>query len=410
MTIIEFFDKTHIENIVSTLLLKPKKVIFIGNNLKMMKRCSENYFAVAQRHGIGTEFAFCSVNQNDLSKIVQTLSEIIEREEECVFDLSGGEDLYLVAVGILFERYGEKIQMHRYNINNGRLTDCDSQGDVQFYNNLSVSVEDNIRIYGGKIIRDSFSENFDDETTVFDDEFKKDIDSMWNISSQNSRLWNSSVNVVQFFYSAYGNKNSLSLEIEKTILASRFNSDKLELLHSLFRQLSRAGLLTAYINDEEKISITFKNEKIRDVLIKSGQILEYKITSVAQNICESDGTPVYSDVRTGVFIDWDGVISDGYDVVNEIDVMMTKNLIPVFVSCKNGQLGIDELYKLSLVAERFGGKYAKKVLITSDITRLGRSSEYIRERAKEMKIKLIENVDLFSEEELQKTVKNLYKS
>ena len=409
MTIIEFFDKTHIENIVSTLLLKPKKVIFVGNNRKMMERCTENYSEVVKRHGIETEFVFCTVNQNDLLKIVQELSQIVEREEECVFDLSGGEDLYLVAVGILFERYGEKIQMHRYNISNGRLTDCDSQGDVQFYNNLSVSVEDNVRIYGGKIIRDSFSENFDN-ATVFDDDFRKDIDSMWNISSQNSRLWNSSVNVIQFFYSAYGKKDCLTLEIEKTILASRFNSDKLELLHSLFRQLSRAGLLTEYINDEESISVTFKNEKIRDVLTTSGQILEYKITSVAQNICESDGTPVYSDVRTGVFIDWDGVISDGYDVINEIDVMMTKNLIPVFVSCKNGQLGIDELYKLSLVAERFGGKYAKKVLITSDITRLGRSSEYIRERAKEMKIKLIENVDLLSEEELRKTVRNLYKS
>ena len=263
MTIIEFFDKTHIENIVSTLLLKPKKVIFVGNNRKMMERCTENYSEVVKRHGIETEFVFCTVNQNDLLKIVQELSQIVEREEECVFDLSGGEDLYLVAVGILFERYGEKIQMHRYNISNGRLTDCDSQGDVQFYNNLSVSVEDNVRIYGGKIIRDSFSENFDN-ATVFDDDFRKDIDSMWNISSQNSRLWNSSVNVIQFFYSAYGKKDCLTLEIEKTILAVKFNSDKLELLHSLFRQLSRAGLLTEYINDEESISVTFKNEKIRD--------------------------------------------------------------------------------------------------------------------------------------------------
>ena len=206
MTIIEFFDKTHIENIVSTLLLKPKKVIFVGNNRKMMERCTENYSEVVKRHGIETEFVFCTVNQNDLLKIVQELSQIVEREEECVFDLSGGEDLYLVAVGILFERYGEKIQMHRYNISNGRLTDCDSQGDVQFYNNLSVSVEDNVRIYGGKIIRDSFSENFDN-ATVFDDDFRKDIDSMWNISSQNSRLWNNSVNVIQFFYSAYGEKD-----------------------------------------------------------------------------------------------------------------------------------------------------------------------------------------------------------
>ncbi|MGN0502007.1 MAG: hypothetical protein ACI4HN_03685, partial [Ruminococcus sp.] len=77
-----------------------------------------------KRKNLNTEFHFCSVSRNNLSGIISSLSKIIENEEECIFDLDGGEDLYLVAVGILSQKYGSKVQMHRYNVRNGMLTDC----------------------------------------------------------------------------------------------------------------------------------------------------------------------------------------------------------------------------------------------------------------------------------------------
>ncbi|MGN0501964.1 MAG: hypothetical protein ACI4HN_03470, partial [Ruminococcus sp.] len=69
----------------------------------------------------------------------------------------------------------------------------------------------------------------------------------------------------------------------------------------------------------------------------------------------------------------------------------------------------DELYKLSTVAERFGGKYAKKVLVASETDKMGISGEYLKQRADEMGIRIIENVDAMEEAELKKAVRNLYK-
>ena len=45
--------------------------------------------------------------------------------------------------------------------------------------------------------------------------------------------------------------------------------------------------------------------------------------------------------------------------------MAMHGIVPVFVSCKNGNVDKHEVYKLNAVAERFGEKYAKKVLITN---------------------------------------------
>ena len=47
--------------------------------------------------------------------------------------------------------------------------------------------------------------------------------------------------------------------------------------------------------------------------------------------------------------------------------MSLKGLIPIFISCKSGKMTekntLHALYELDTVANRFGGKYAKKVLV-----------------------------------------------
>ena len=96
---------------------------------------------------------------------------------------------------------------------------------------------------------------------------------------------------------------------------------------------------------------------------------------------------------------------DGYDTENEIDVMMIHGLVPIFVFCKNGYIDTDELYKLNAVANRFGGKYAKRVLIA---TALGNNdfSEYLRQRAKDMNIRLVEGVREMDDIELNKVIRS----
>jgi len=69
----------------------------------------------------------------------------------------------------------------------------------------------------------------------------------------------------------------------------------------------------------------------------------------------------------GVHIDWDGKLHEGQgeDVLNEIDVLSLCGNVPVFISCKGGSVDQMALYELDTVASRFGGKYAKKMLVVA---------------------------------------------
>ena len=51
--------------------------------------------------------------------------------------------------------------------------------------------------------------------------------------------------------------------------------------------------------------------------------------------------------------------------------MLMRGVIPVFVSCKNGAVDSNELYKLNTVADRFGSIYAKKIIAATYLGKMG---------------------------------------
>ena len=79
----------------------------------------------------------------------------------------------------------------------------------------------------------------------------------------------------------------------------------------------------------------------------------------------------------------------------------------MFISCKNGSVGDDELYKLHTVAERFGGRYAKKVLVASEIPKSQKSLEYFMRRAEDMNITVINDVYMMSDEQIKNKLRAL---
>ena len=110
MTIVEFYDKAAIENICGALLCRPERVILVGSNRRRMERSIDLYYKVLKRAGISTELSYICTPRNSLQDIVEKLSQVVDYyKDECVFDLTGGDDLYLVAVGIIMERYSESV-------------------------------------------------------------------------------------------------------------------------------------------------------------------------------------------------------------------------------------------------------------------------------------------------------------
>lgn len=387
MTIVEIFDEEVVDNISSSLKFNNDKIIYIGFDEYKLRNSISNIHNFFKSIGRKIDIDYIVVEKNNLNNIIEELVKIISRDkiQDYIFDVSGGSDLILVGMGIVAERYN--ISFYTMDVYNGKaIWQFGNKAECIISENRNeISVRENIILHGGDIVEECDNKEVS-WSWDFNDEFVDDIYKMWSICKKDCAKWNREISELQ---QRVNKSNSL--------LIGKPNRTMEELVDE--------GLLKEYSNHADKI-YSFKNDQVKEALMKVGNILELYVCLSAMRMKNPDGTNVFNDVKVGVNIDWDGVIHDIHDAKkdtrNEIDVIMMKGIQPIFVSCKNGDVGIDELYKLNTVAERFGGKYAKKVLVATYFGKKGTSQEYFLQRARDMKINVIGGVHKMKDGELIK--------
>lgn len=413
MVIVEFFDRTPIENMIGAFANRPERVVLVGEMKRMMQQ-DENYrrFLAATGNDV-TQLEYRGIKVHELHEIVRVVEGVVQDYPDCCFDLTGGDDLSMVAIGVVFERYREQgLQLHQYNIRNGMVYDCDLDDDVLDGTIPDMTVEQNIILHGGCIVsaneRESGTFHWD-----FNEEFTQDVETMWSISRDNPGGWNHQLTMLdemQKFASL--SEDGLGMRVHLPNAESYFKARRQTMnLKGVFYRLEKAGLISELENEGDYFNIRFKNEQVMRCLTKAGTILELKTYLIAASLTEKDGSARYNDIMTGVFIDWDGVVHDqagsAVDTENEIDLVVMRGLVPVFISCKNGGVGEDELYKLNTVANRFGGAYARKLLVATTLGKTGRGKQYFLQRAKDMKIQVLDNVHTLNDEQFRKKLKSM---
>ena len=409
MTIVEFYDKNAIENIAGALICKPERVVLVGGNAKQMNKSKALYSAVLQKKGIDTAIECVPVKKNNLQNAISVLTEVIETYGGCVFDITGGEDFYLVALGILMERYKGKIQCHRFNFRDDTLNDCDADGNVCATGSFDISIEDNININGGEMVTDDTLEMYT-YPWDFNEDFLQDIEIMWYICKDDCKAWNLHVDTMGTAAERFCEDGGLTVTYDRDTLAEirSLDGDKYKCSTIIMNELARYGLIHS-VSLGNTVSYTFKNEQIKKSLTVAGQALELIVAKRMMELKDKDGQPLYHDVKVGVVIDWDGDDETEYfRTVNEIDVIAMKGVIPIFISCKNGNFDAGELYKLNSVAGRFVKKYAKNILVSTELEKLGEKGDYIRSRMEDMGIVSVENIDAVSDEKLNKILSTLH--
>ena len=413
LTAIEFFDKTPLENVISVLTTVPDKIIFIGDG-KDMRRFDGIYRTFLEKRGLTVMLEYRPVQRNNITMLVEELSAIVEAEERCVFDLTGGDDLALVAVGMVYQKYRDEkpMQLQRLNVLNGVVTDCDSDGEIVGTDKPTISVEENICLHGG-VIRyeeEGHAGTYAWELTA---DFVEDVELLWSVCRENPGLWNAQLNVLGAMSLFTYDDDPLSICVDLGVLQDYAQSHGINYVevHELLQFFNAYGLIEDLEDDGRRVIFAYKNRQIKRCLSKAGTVLELKVFITARQLTAKEGTAYYTASMSGVFIDWDGSLhtrqDEEKDTENEIDVVLMQGLRPVFISCKNGQVDDDELYKLDAVTNRFGGRYAKKVLVATYLGKNGRSMEHFRQRAADMKIHLVDGVHEQDDAQFAKMVKHL---
>ena len=232
------------------------------------------------------------------------------------------------------------------------------------------------------------------------------------LCSESGAAWNSHLAgaIKRLNESSSISKDTLKFNQTQALAAVYFKDKNLDELESFLKELDRLGIIR-YSVSADGYEVTFKDDRIKRCLTIEGQVLELFVAVNLMSYSYNGGKRLYHDVMVGVAMDWDTPDDpDTYRTVNEIDVFAVKGMIPIFVSCKNGSFEVDEFYKLGTVAERFGAKYAKKVLVCHDIERsVGPArAAYLIARAKDMGIRIVDLKSNLSQQELERKLRSIY--
>ena len=393
MTLVEFLDTKPVENLSGALTVDTDKIIFIGQAKQIEKTKWELENILDYRDFVGS-IEYISVNPNDTDDTMGKIIDTIAKNPGCIFDITGGDGLILFAFGRVYERYSSRdMNLHLMNVRTGRERFI-SDDEHSYQNRPVLSVEENIMLHGGLVVYDDMKRG-GTHAWAYDDEFVADIEKMWEICRQDVGLWNYQTTLLEEIeqMNEAPADEPLLLEVNSEDIFS--NASTYPNLTGIFPLLLESGILTDYHFDRNFFRIQYKNEQVKRCLIKAGTILELKTYVLASRLCYKNGNHVFDNGMVGVYIDWDGQVHYGWDEAdteNEVDVVMMKGLVPVFISCKNGSFKVDELYKLSSVADYFGKGYAKKILVCSDENKLEGSKEHLYDRASAMGIQIITNV------------------
>ena len=402
VVVFEFLSREPIENVITAMNFQVDRLVFFGNHEDIIsqKEKTENFL---KKYCAVESIVFLPLSGSNLQSVLETMRKEIELElskkAKLFFDITGGESLMLVAFGMLSREYETPI--HMYDIYKGKLLELNvDELDAEIAKrNVSkreehtgisslatirlvpMTLDKLIEMHGG-VINYKLQKDIKD---VPDEESREDILKIRKVMKLHSEHWNPFSEFLR--ENMNPDEEGRVYRKESTVLkALADSSNKLKSAHKFYQimeDLSRAGAILDLKHSEGKYQFRFKNKAIKGYLWDGGSILE--LYTYLQEKGHSD------ECRVGVHLDWDGVLEGpaGIDVLNEIDVLSLQGYIPSFISCKSGKLSpqqcLHALYELDTVANRFGGKYAKKrLVVTSEI------NEVYQERALEMGIELKE--------------------
>lgn len=389
--IVELFSQEPLENVMAMIKYRPEKIIFLGHKDSMITKRINDIKQFRDRKCPDTELEFIEVSKDDLNGAIELISGIIRENPGVRFELTGGSELILIAIGCIAARMN--ISKLRIDPFTGKEIDIHGADVVTSDYHFNMDIADDILLHGGVLTPNTGSY----ADWKFTPEFREDIRTMWDICKKYRGNWNKYCATIDELKKAAPMQKEGWEEVHRNPLGDAIN---------LLRDLHEEGLIKDYVESGKRINFRFKNNMIKKVIGKAGNILELHVYEVATR----DGY-LFSDAIIGAHIDWDGEIHNsehpGIDTMNEIDVILMKKVCPIFISCKSGKAGGSALHELETVSRKFGGKYARKALVLAKACDDTLGTQYFKQRARDMHIWIIDDVFRLSDEQLLNKLKRI---
>lgn len=374
-TLIELYDERPMENVLGVEVFRPQRVVYVCPDSVAsdagLRTKLRGYFA---HRGLAPELVFLRASVYDAGTVHTVLRRAAERYPDCVVDITGGTDAVLFAAGRLSaERQLPVVTYSRkknrfFNIQNAPFV---SERPVD----LRYRVEDFLRMAGG-----SMQQGRVDNRVL--ESYLSIVDPFFGVFMKYRRRWDRIVTYVQRI-SPPGPDGEPDVHAHGAYEVKGERGTRVLCPEEALRDLEQIGLLRDLtIVPEQDVSFRFRDLQIRSWLRDVGSVLELFVWKACRDV------NVFDDLHLSVVVDWEG-IGRGGDVTNELDVVATCGLVPIFISCKSGEVKTEALNELAVLRDRFGGQMARAAVVTSEL-----GGPVMRSRAGELGIDVIDRSEL----------------
>ncbi|MBQ3557549.1 MAG: DUF1887 family protein [Oscillospiraceae bacterium] len=351
-TLIELYDDRAIENILAADMFRPKRIIYLcPRELAQNRSRQEKLRAFFRRRGWEPELIFAEVSLFKADRILKQMLAFGAKYPDCAVDVTGGSDAALFAAGMFSAQTGapaftySRRKNRFYNISGAAFAD-------NLNCTLSYSVEDFFLMAGGTLLPGRV------DNRVLSG-YMEDFAPFFSCFLRFRRDWPNIITYIQRISPAeYGKAPELAVEGDYVVKGER--GARVFANEAALKELAGIGFISdLVIVPEQSVSFRFRDANVRSWLRDVGSALEL----YAYMACMD--ADIFHDVVSSAVVRWDDVVGHG-SVSNEIDVMAARGVVPLFLSCKTGDVKTEALNELAILRDRFGGKGAKAAIITTE--------------------------------------------
>lgn len=372
-TQIEFYDKDAIKNILAVLTIRPEKVVYFYDKEIRDMNFFKSLETCFRKHLPNIILEKYPVDINSIDDIYTKTVAVIKENENCIMELTGGSELMMIGGYKAGSEMG--IEMVFTDIIKGMVVSL-TGGKSRRAARLSLA--DFIDAKGANLIGNS-------HVAPKPDSFERII-KMSRYIFFNLKDWKATCSFIQ---TAMANTEPGDLELKCKYIIRQRDGKKVTPEKSILKAFQKYGFINNLKINEDGIRFLFRDKASKQYMINYGVWLElYVYISAVKE-------EKFDDVLLGAMIDWDahdGVAMQG----NEIDVIVSHNSMPVFISCKLRDASVAALNELLIEKKRIGGWFSKGILVAFGDDKVDRTGTYLK--ARELGIILLDRTDIISED------------
>lgn len=351
-TLIELYDERAIENILAPDIFHPRRIIYLCPREVLRDHTRQQKLAAFYRkRGWEPELIFVGTSLFEADRILRQLFTIEEKYSDCAIDVTGGSDAALFAAGMFAARKG--VPAFTYSRRKNRFYDisgADFADDL--YCDLTYSIEDFFLMAGGTLLPGRMDNHILSQYLPYFDPF-------FSCFLRFRHEWPTIISYIQRISPAeYGQIPPLDITGSYTVKGERGSRNSAN--EDALQELAQIGFIQDLtIIPDQQVSFRFRDVHTRAWLRDVGSVLELYTYKACVDAA------IFHDVISSAVVRWDDVLGHG-SVLNEIDVMAARGVIPLFLSCKACDIKTEALNELAILRDRFGGKGAKAVIVTTE--------------------------------------------